>query len=312
MKNSRNERLSEHLLNVDEDILANAYEVDNSKKLRMYKKTKNEKKKPIYITPVFRRVAAFAACLLLIVGVALHVPTIFFPDSSDIGQLSTGGDNSDTGNDNMQKGPYIVADSDDDYGIELEDLKSREERYISNALLEKMQTYRGTNAVYKVIVEIIITGEDINEFSADEEDEELLLLYDQFVKASEDYEGALAKLVGVDEGREELYEQLEIEEKEKIKKELSRKYDECLRKLEDEYYGKIANTRLEYATELSETAPVLITEESGVYIYAAYKSEYAFFMDLSADDINELAGKGGYVFRLASAANEAMDRFEQE
>ena len=30
MKNSRNERLSEHLLNVDEEILTNAYEIDDA------------------------------------------------------------------------------------------------------------------------------------------------------------------------------------------------------------------------------------------------------------------------------------------
>lgn len=312
MKNSRNERLSEHLLNVDEDILANAYEVDDSEKLQMYIKKKNAKK-PVYITPVFRRVAAFAACLLLIVGVALHVPTFFSPDSGDIGQLSTEGDNSDTDNDNIQKGPYIVADSDDDYdGIELENVKSREERYISNALLEKMQMYRDTDAVYRVIVEIIITDEDNNEFTADEEDEKFLLLYDQLVKAIEEYEDALSKLVGVDEGREELYEQLQIDEKEALKKELSRKCDARSEELRNEYNDKIANARLEYATQLSETAPVLVTEESGVFIYEAYKGEYAFFMDLSADDINELAEKGGYIFRLASAANETIDRLEQE
>ena len=49
MKKLRNERLSEHLLNVDEDILANAYEVDNPEKLQRYINTKKEKKKPFYI-----------------------------------------------------------------------------------------------------------------------------------------------------------------------------------------------------------------------------------------------------------------------
>ncbi len=308
MKKLRNERLSEHLLNVDEDILANAYEVDNPEKLQRYINTKKEKKKPFYITPVFRRATAFAACLLLIVGVALCIPSVISPGSGNPGPISTGND--DSGKINSQKGPYIVADSYDDYGIELENLKSREKRYISNALQEKMQEYRDTKAVYRVIVEIIITAEDFNEFS--EDDEELLLLYDQGCKALEDYEAALSKLVGVDEGREELYEELEIKEKEKLKNETWRKYEERLRKLEDEYYGEIANNRLEYASKLSETTPVPIADESGVFVYAAYKGEYAYYMDLSADDINELAEKGGYVFRLASATDNTIQGFDQE
>ena len=99
---------------------------------------------------------------------------------------------------------------------------------------------------------------------------------------------------------------------EKLKNETWRKYEERLRKLEDEYYGEIANNRLEYASKLSETTPVPIADESGVFVYAAYKGEYAYYMDLSADDINELAEKGGYVFRLASATDNTIQGFDQE
>lgn len=42
MKNSRNEKFSEHLLNVDEEILTNAYEIDDAEKLRQYIKTKKQ------------------------------------------------------------------------------------------------------------------------------------------------------------------------------------------------------------------------------------------------------------------------------
>ena len=84
MKNSRNEKFSEHLLNVDEEILTNAYEIDDAEKLRQYIKAKNAKtKKPFYMTPMFRRVAAIAACFVLIVGVMFSIPTLFNQGNDD-------------------------------------------------------------------------------------------------------------------------------------------------------------------------------------------------------------------------------------
>lgn len=69
MRNSRNEILSEHLLNVAEDILSNAYEIDDAEKLRNYTKAKNAKlRKPFYATPVFRAAVVAAACLALLIG----------------------------------------------------------------------------------------------------------------------------------------------------------------------------------------------------------------------------------------------------
>lgn len=305
MRKSRNEILSECLLNVDEDILANAYEIDSPDKLKQYIKKKNAKiKKPFYVMPLFRKAIAVAACLILVVAAVTSIPTWHTSHTGD--PIQSTPNSSDTNN-----VIYVVADEEDTYGLGLESIKSRDEQYISPGLQKKMQTYHGKNAVYKVIVEIFITAEDYNEFSADEEDEELLLLYDQSVKASEDYEKALAKLVGVDEGREELYEQLEIEKKEKIKKELFRKYDECLRKLEDEYCKNIADTRLEAASKLSQVVPVRVSDKSGVSLYAAY-DHYAYFMDLTAEDINTLSQKGGYLFRLTSSSDDNMPYLYQE
>lgn len=84
MKKSRNERLSEHLLNVDEEILTNAYEIDDAEKLGQYIKTKNSKtKKPFYMTPVFRRVTTIAACFVLIVGVIFSIPALLNDSSED-------------------------------------------------------------------------------------------------------------------------------------------------------------------------------------------------------------------------------------
>lgn len=84
MKNSRNKNLSEHLLNVDEKILSNAYEVDDAEKLKQYVKTKNAKtEKPFYLTPIFRRVATIAACFILVVSVAFSIPALFSPKAPE-------------------------------------------------------------------------------------------------------------------------------------------------------------------------------------------------------------------------------------
>lgn len=85
MKNSRNERLSEHLLNVDDEIVANAYEIDDAEKLRRYCKKKNAKtKKPLYMTPAFRRAATIAACFVLIVGVMLSITSMLNQEGNDV------------------------------------------------------------------------------------------------------------------------------------------------------------------------------------------------------------------------------------
>ena len=74
MKHSRNQRLSEHLLHVDEEILTNAYNVDDAEKLKTYKKTKHTNIRPIYAArkPIRKAVwvpaVAAAACVALTVG----------------------------------------------------------------------------------------------------------------------------------------------------------------------------------------------------------------------------------------------------
>lgn len=82
MKNSRSEKLSEYLMNVDEKILSDAYEIDDAEKLGKYKKTENAKK-PFYMTAVFRKAAAAAACFVLVLGVIAAVPSMFKIDLRD-------------------------------------------------------------------------------------------------------------------------------------------------------------------------------------------------------------------------------------
>lgn len=85
MKNARNERLSEHLLNVDEDILGNAYAIDDPEKLKQYMKAKNAKsKKPFYMTSTFGSVASIAACFVLVVALAISITSLFGTDDDHV------------------------------------------------------------------------------------------------------------------------------------------------------------------------------------------------------------------------------------
>lgn len=78
MKNSRSEKLSEHLLNIDDEIITHAYDIDDAEKLRQYIRAKNVKtKKPFYRKPEFRKIAVTAACLALMIGVMFSVLALF-------------------------------------------------------------------------------------------------------------------------------------------------------------------------------------------------------------------------------------------
>ena len=79
MKESRSEKLSEYLSDVDEAILGRACEIDDAEKMKRYIREKS--KKPLYKTVGFRTLSA-AACLLLIVGFWLSVPALFFRSNS--------------------------------------------------------------------------------------------------------------------------------------------------------------------------------------------------------------------------------------
>ena len=127
MKSSPNERLSEHLLNIDEEILANAYKIDTAEKLRQYIKTKNvNRKKSLYLNSVFRKTATVAACLFLIIGVTFSIPSLLSPSSTDTNNNSVTNIDDDS--------LVVVGDSPDTYRIGQESILSRNEKYLSPAL----------------------------------------------------------------------------------------------------------------------------------------------------------------------------------
>ena len=74
MSKSQNEKLSDILVDIDEKLLANAYETDTPEKLKQYAK---EKKKATHVTPLFRKIATLSACFIIIVGIIFTVPALF-------------------------------------------------------------------------------------------------------------------------------------------------------------------------------------------------------------------------------------------
>ncbi len=80
MKDSGSEHLSEQLTNVEDALLARAYEIDDAEKLRKY--IREKQKKPFYKTAGFRRASVIAASFFLIVGIWFSVPALFFRTNS--------------------------------------------------------------------------------------------------------------------------------------------------------------------------------------------------------------------------------------
>lgn len=74
MKLTRQEKLADHLTELDEDLLNNAYEIDDAEKLADYAKAKHAYAPKL---PVFRRLAVVAACLMLTVATVFALPLAF-------------------------------------------------------------------------------------------------------------------------------------------------------------------------------------------------------------------------------------------
>lgn len=68
MSSSRSEKLSEYLMNVDEDILEKAYSIDSAEKLRMYSARQKRSR--------FTKIAVIAAVIALLIAAVLTVPAL--------------------------------------------------------------------------------------------------------------------------------------------------------------------------------------------------------------------------------------------
>ena len=177
---------------------------------------------------------------------------------------------------------------------------SKNEIYISRTLQEKMDQYKGRDVLYAVHVAIPATNEDkYEDFWTSTE--ELVQFRKEYQDACDAYreeawqlnpswDGKSGKTIEVwtDSLREKYEYWLSLIKKEQ---ELN---DQPLK----DYLKSVLAQRLEALKAISEKEPIyIVTNTISVF-------RYAYYVELTAEQINTLAAQGGYVFRLASEPND--------
>ena len=184
----------------------------------------------------------------------------------------------------------ITAEGPDVYGDIANGMLSRDEKYISPALQEMMKLYDNKDVVYSVIVEIALTIEDYEEcdnFANTNEEvmrltEKVAVAYEAFLKAKEQA-GSWTQ---------------DVTEKYHIHKDLSHQRTYLHDELAREYISVIRERRTTELSLVSNDALISLATDTRFIPFFAYDSNYAFFIELTADQINKLAERGGYVIRL--------------
>ena len=161
--------------------------------------------------------------------------------------------------------PYILVGGEDNSNLLSGDrVFSLKDRLVSQTLEEKMEEYRDVNAVFRVGVFWVYTCEDEDEFG-------------NFCKADEEYQA--------------IYKQyLECATADERKEIRDNYLSPCRSKLWGKYTDMLEKERISYAAKFSKTEPIIG--------YGPHGNGY--YMELTADAINELANRGGYLFMLAS------------
>lgn len=192
----------------------------------------------------------------------------------------------------------LTADAPDFYGLGEEGELKRSETYISPALKATMEEHAGEDVLFRVVVELFIAYEDYNEYRPSAANaEQLQALLREKEEALLAYKEAEDALQGTEDGALREARAKELEEKKALMEEASRQYDECSAADMDAYCLDILNRRLDDLQSLG-TSLSPIADSSEVTAAAASKG-YAYFAELSQDDITSLAARGGYLFRLA-------------
>ena len=286
MKHSRNQRLSEHLLNVDENILTNAYNVDDAEKLKAYKKTKHTNNRPIYAVRKAVWVPAVAAAASVALAVGLWQGGVFAP--APTGETTE---------------PYILVGGEEDSSSLSDDrIPTLNDRLVSPALEAKMKEYRDVNAVFQVVVFSAITVEDEDEcdnfVEADKEYQALLKQYKEAKKAEKKASDRLHESrVNNDDPEIQAVLLEEYLKAEEVFNDLSHKRHMLREELWEKYYDTIEKERISYAAKYSKTEPI--------YGYGRFGTGY--YMELTADAINELSNRGGYDFNLAGEKEDLSE-----
>ena len=183
----------------------------------------------------------------------------------------------------------ITADEPDTYDLGLSEMPLKEYPRISPALQEKMKAYSGVDVLYSVIVEVLVTneqGELINNLPYNNAEllqlaEEREIAYQEFIDAKEQY------------GWTE-----DVLNKQSVFKDIARQYSKRLEELKNEYFSLFIDEQLNAFHEWSNQTPIPLSTDTKFYPLFALDPNHAFFMELTADEIYELAKHEGYRIRL--------------
>lgn len=190
----------------------------------------------------------------------------------------------------VPKKALITADEPEDFSA-LSEAPLAEVHPISPALREKMDLYNGEEVVYSVIVEVVWTDEESEQINRiPEENDELIqieekrdIAYDAFCAALEETGGLYTP---------------EVQEKRDLFRKLA---NECMNLrdlLTDEYAALLRNRRVTELSNFSDQKMIPLLTDARFYPFFAHDSNYAFFMELTADEIHDLAKQGGFIIRL--------------
>ena len=175
-------------------------------------------------------------------------------------------------------------------------------RHISPALKEKMSQYNGCDVVYAVIVEVPILGNDHEAFW--ESNEELAQARNEYY---ETYRALVNEVKRLNpswrEGAFIGFQNVEIwtDEMQVALNYLDSHWD-ILHDLEiqyrDSYYADIQNQRVQILKDINTCEVIPLYTDTRFYPFFSHDPNYAFFMELTAEEINSLADSGNYVIRL--------------
>lgn len=172
---------------------------------------------------------------------------------------------------------------------------TRSKRYVYPLLEEKMKQYKGQDVLFGVVVTILITQEDSNECVYSEEYYALKKqcdeAWDVYSEVSDFYESLPSDYYN------KLGVLVDMEYRLDVYRELSSELSALKRSELEAYMALVREQRLEYIKEYTN-AELTETEKDH-----PYSSIYDFYYaQLSSEQINHLADKGGYSFRLTTEA----------
>lgn len=265
----KEERLHRLLGEIDDELVADA--------------ARKPIRKAVWVPAV-----AAAACVALAVGLwqgGVFDPAPIPVETPDEGATTT----------EETTEPYIlVGGEEDSSSLSNSSIPSLNDRLVSPALEAKMKEYRDVNAVFQVVVFSAITVEDEDEcdnfVEADKEYQALLKQYEKANKTKKEASDRLHESrVNNDDPEIQAVLLEEYLKAEEVFNDLSHKRHMLREELWEKYYDTIEKERISYAAKYSKTEPI--------YGYGRFGTGY--YMELTADAINELSNRGGYDFNLA-------------